>query len=480
MLYRSPRSERQLILGSSDRLVGGAGGWGRLTWLRGQHTDVTCPVCATSGQHPLVLSVPSSITPDAPVIFARCRQCNCSFVTGYQTPAYEAAGAQEAPLRFYVEQGAGMEFLARSVFVAAQRPVKNYLDIGCGFGFGPDMATRIFGWNALGIDPGALAAAGREMLGVRIDSDLLSPEKSLAGAPYDAIVGMEVIEHIAEPYGFLSAVRNNLADAGVFILSTPNGRYLDADPDGDLLMPLLSPGYHAVLYTAEGLAGVLRQAGFHRVNVTQTAASLFAAASPSGTLPRLEIRIDRGRYVEYLRCRFREAPTESTIYTGFGYRLLRCLIEDQAYHEALNVFHDLRAAILTRHGLDIDRPLDIAERVMEQEVAFADVPGRFPFCLAGLLFYRGSIAADHEGRAELAASYFLATRFSAQMLLCALQVIGISDGDLAALPARAASALTELLQVAPGCNSGGRGGDSSRGQNSTSNSMNSSVRLLYP
>ena len=138
------------------------------------------------------------------------------------------------------------------------------------------------------------------------------------------------------------------------------------------------------------------------------------------------------------------------------------------------------AAILTRHGLDIDRPLDISERVMEQEVAFADVPGRFPFCLAGLLFYRGSIAADHEGRAELAASYFLATRFSAQMLLCALQVIGINDGDLAALPARAASALTELLQVIPGCNSGGRGGTISPPKLNQQFHENSSVRLLYP
>ena len=34
------------------------------------------------------------------------------------------------------------------------------LDIGCGFWFGPDMAARIFGRNALGIDPGPMAGAG--------------------------------------------------------------------------------------------------------------------------------------------------------------------------------------------------------------------------------------------------------------------------------------------------------------------------------
>jgi hypothetical protein len=34
------------------------------------------------------------------------------------------------------------------------------LDIGCGFWFWPDMAARIFGRNALGIDPGPMAGAG--------------------------------------------------------------------------------------------------------------------------------------------------------------------------------------------------------------------------------------------------------------------------------------------------------------------------------
>ena len=209
--------------------------------------------------------MPSSITAEATVVFARCCDCACKFVTDYRTVTYSAAPTSEAPLRFYVEQGAGLEFLARSVFVAAQLPVVNYLDVGCGFGFGLDMAKRIFGWNAIGLDPGALAAAGRDMLGVTIKDELLS---SLEGT-YDAIVATEVLEHIAHPHAFLSEVHARLSPTGTFILSTPNAGYLDTESNGDLLMPILSPGYHSVLYTAEGLTNLLRRSGFGRVKISK-------------------------------------------------------------------------------------------------------------------------------------------------------------------------------------------------------------------
>jgi cyclopropane fatty-acyl-phospholipid synthase-like methyltransferase len=453
MLYRQTRDHTGLPPAldrapyRGDRRVAGAGGWGRLVWLRGQHTNEKCPACSEQGPHQLQLSVPSSITPDQFVIFARCRRCDSRFVVDYQPAAYEAAPANDAPLRFYVEQGAGIETLARAVFVAAQEPVRNYLDIGCGFGFGPDMATRIFGWDAVGLDPGPIAAAGREMLGVRIETDLLTTEKRLAGAPYDVIVATEVIEHIVRPHVFLRAVRNNLSDNGILILTTPNGRYLDSSPDGDMLLPILSPGYHTVLYSSTALAALLEETGFSNRNVMSTSASLFAVAAPTRRPLHADVDINRGRYIGYLRSRFRDGPRGSPIHIGFGYRLLRSLTEAQAYDEAVAVFADLRETLLGELRIDIDRPLDIAGQVSEQDVAFAVMPEKYPFCLAGLLYCRGTIAAAHEHRAELAAAYFLATRFAAQMLLRSLDAIGSSDADLASLPTLAANALLSSLEI---------------------------------
>ncbi len=420
-----------------------------VTWVRGERAEESCPVCSDRGPHQIVLTVASSIRSGEQITFARCRRCDCKFVTGYRQPAYEAAPASDAPLRFYVEQGAGLDVLARSVFVAGQIPVRKYLDVGCGFGFGPDLATRIFGWDARGLDPGPLAAAGREMLGVRIESGMLSSETRLADAPYDAIAAMEIIEHITAPHDFLRAVRNNLADTGILVLSTPNGRYLDTCPNGGMLLPILSPGYHAVLYTAEGLSTLLRGAGFAQVAVTQTAASLFAVASPASRVLRPEIGINRSQYLGYLRSRFRDAAAGSPIHVGFGYRLLRSLTEDGTTGEALDVFADLRDALLAHLAIDIAKPLDLAGSMLGETISFADVPGRYPFCLAGLLFCRGTIAADHERDTDMAAGYFLAARFAAQTLLRALNAIGISDGELAALPDRAADALRCLFGSGP-------------------------------
>ena len=291
MLYRVPRSpavlRSQPSAMRSNRTVWGAGGWGHLRWLHGEHTANVCPVCKTLGPHPLILSVPSLITRDATITFVQCRTCDCAFVADYELPRYEATSVSDASLRFYVEQGAGFDTLARAVFIAGQKPARSYLDIGCGFGFSVDMATRIFGWNAIGLDPGALAAAGREMLGIRIESDSAVTD---ATAPYDAIVCMEVLEHIADPHVFLTGLHSRLSDAGTLIISTPNARYLDTDPDGDMLLPLLSGGYHAILYTAEALANIVRHAGFPGVRVIETPASLFAVAASSGRLPNSNAR----------------------------------------------------------------------------------------------------------------------------------------------------------------------------------------------
>ncbi|MGA8195318.1 MAG: methyltransferase domain-containing protein [Acetobacteraceae bacterium] len=125
--------------------------------------------------------------------------------------------------------------------------------------------------------------------------------KRLADAPYDAIAAMEVIEHIVDPHDFLRAVRGNLSQSGIFILSTPNARYLDSCPDGDMLVPILSPGYHAVLYTAEGLMAILEKAGFRSVNVASAPGSLLAVASPSKMPLRADLDINRGKYVQYLK-----------------------------------------------------------------------------------------------------------------------------------------------------------------------------------
>jgi hypothetical protein len=177
-----------------------------------------------------------------------------------------------------------------------------------------------------------------------------------------------------------------------------------------------------------------------------TSGSLFAVASPSSGPLHAELEVHKGRYVDYLRSRFRDAPAGSPIHIGFGYRLLRSLTEDRAYREALDIFAELRQATLSRLGIDISKPLDVAAQVLDADIDFNDVPTKYPFCLAGLLYCRGAIAAAYERRAELAAAYFVATRFAAQTILRSLNRLGMSDGNLARLPSLAMDAMTAAVK----------------------------------
>jgi hypothetical protein len=125
--------------------------------------------------------------------------------------------------------------------------------------------------------------------------------------------------------------------------------------------------------------------------------------------------------------------------------LLAFLVNGRAYNEALGVFSELGDAIAARLNVELTRPLDIAGNVLERDIDFADIPGKYPFCLPGLLFQRGLIAARHEHRNDLACSYFLAARLASQAFLRSFNDIGISDGDMALLPERAADALKSLI-----------------------------------
>ena len=82
---------------------------------------------------------------------------------------------------------------------------------------------------------------------------------------------------------------------------------------------------------------------------------------------------------------------------------------------------------------------------LEEDLEFAEIPGKYPFCLPGLLFQRGLLAAKHEQNRDLACAYFLAVRVAARAFLRSFNNIGISDGDTAALPERAAFVLKSLI-----------------------------------
>ena len=111
----------------------------------------------------------------------------------------------------------------------AIRPFKGLrlLDIGCGGGLLCEPMTRL-GFQVTGVDASerniGTASAHAVEQGLAIDYRATTAEDLLAGgeAPFDVVLTMEVIEHVADPGEFLRACAKLLKPGGIMIVATLN------------------------------------------------------------------------------------------------------------------------------------------------------------------------------------------------------------------------------------------------------------------
>jgi SAM-dependent methyltransferase len=123
------------------------------------------------------------------------------------------------------------------------------LDVGCGEGYGAAMLAARGRVSGFEYDPAAAAhahASYRE-LSVAIADACHLPARHAA---VDAVVAMQVLEHLYCADRFVSSCRTALRPGGVFVLSTPNRTTFS--PEG------MRNAFHVYEYSAEELQALLR------------------------------------------------------------------------------------------------------------------------------------------------------------------------------------------------------------------------------
>jgi len=149
------------------------------------------------------------------------------------------------------------------------------LDIGCGGGLLAEPMARL-GADVLGADAAPrnipVAQVHAEASGLSIDYRNITAEAlAAAGERFDVILNMEVVEHVADPLGYLTACHDLLNPGGLMICSTINRNaksFAMAIVGAEWVMRWLPKGTHewGKFITPDELFELLRRAGLDPVD----------------------------------------------------------------------------------------------------------------------------------------------------------------------------------------------------------------------
>ena len=145
------------------------------------------------------------------------------------------------------------------------------LDVGCGNGYWTNRVRELGAGEAMGIDGSTqgIQIARETYQGIRFEQMLLTDTllADLGCAPFDAIISVEVIEHIFDPRGFVKSCDLALRPGGTVVLSTPYHGYLknlalSVANKWDFHHNPLWDGGHVKFWSRNTLSTLLSEMGF--------------------------------------------------------------------------------------------------------------------------------------------------------------------------------------------------------------------------
>jgi GT2 family glycosyltransferase/2-polyprenyl-3-methyl-5-hydroxy-6-metoxy-1,4-benzoquinol methylase len=334
----------------------------------------------------------------------KCTYCESLFYHPFPAEHREDENPWEST-KWYVERGANLLYYAevlshvRSVIETLGRQGRAetvaMLEMGCSYGFLMDIASVLFNWNVTGVDPSPCAQQGARDLDLTILNTRL--EEAQFDKQFDAIVGVQLIEHIQNPRTFLYSTSQLIKENGFIVLTTPDSSVEDLGAE-------YSPGEHHILFSRKGFAPLLADTGLiHQQFFATTVPSMMGVIAAKTILPEstsmpasFNGAAAKQMTLDYLTKRIRSGPHPGPLGIGLYFRLFELLVNEGRYGEA-----DAHIRVLeTLMGMkEHESAYSFATRLFERMTA-ASSPSDYveagPGCLAPYLFYRGILNLNYK------------------------------------------------------------------------------------
>lgn len=146
--------------------------------------------------------------------------------------------------------------------------VASLLDVGAGNGYFVSLAAKEFGLRATGLEISTEEIRfAEEHVGVKLVNEDVCRHKEM----YDVVTSFNVLEHVADPHGFLSAVLERVKPGGLIVVTTPNPGCIHAKVKGLERWNMVCPPHHINLFSKQSLLEMLEQRGRSRCRTKRSA-----------------------------------------------------------------------------------------------------------------------------------------------------------------------------------------------------------------
>jgi SAM-dependent methyltransferase len=135
-----------------------------------------------------------------------------------------------------------------------------YLDIGCAFGYGLDVAAEA-GMEPFGVDVSAHAVAEAKSRGLHVERGGLDEAERSFGGPFRVVTSWDVIEHLPDPRAHLATIAKLMEPGGILSIITPDRGSATARMFGTRWVEYQKPEEHIHFFRRQDLRALLADAG---------------------------------------------------------------------------------------------------------------------------------------------------------------------------------------------------------------------------